>query len=452
MSSHRSRLGIVLLVLIVLGLLLAPQSGQAADRYIMVVDADGAIVPAMEDYIDRALDRAEDDDVGLVIIRLDTPGGSVMVTEDIVQRIRGAEVPVVVYVAPRGSMAASAGALITLSGHASAMAPETVIGAASPISGDGSDLNETADKKAKEILTANMRTLTEHRSEAAQNVAVDMITDAKAVTATEAMDIGLIDYIAEDNDDLIAQMDGRTLSVGEREFPLELAGLETREVNMSLIEQILLMLTDPTLVFLLLSTGALLIIIEFRAPGGWVAGTLGAVMVALSLYGLGVLPVNFLGLVFIGLAFLLFLFEIQVPETQGALSIAGAVCLAAGGLIMFNNADVAQFGGISWIVVIGQSAAIGTASALLLAWLVRSIRRMPSTGNTGMIGMIGYVRMTLEPQGMVFVNGERWQAETTNGIHISDGEPVRVVEVEDLKLLVEPVDPLDLPDKRKNES
>lgn len=449
---YREKKKLVAFVLIGLALvfIFLPQRSQAADQYIMLMDADGAIVPAMENYFDRALDQAEEDDVALVIIQLDTPGGSVATTEEMVQRIRTADVPVVVYVSPRGAMAASAGSLITLSGHASAMAPESVIGAASPINGDGSDLNETADRKAKEILTANMRSLTENRSPEAQRLAEEMITEAVAVTATEALDIGLIDYIATDTDDLIAQMDGTTLNLHDRSVTLALAGLETRTVEMSIVEQVLLILTDPTLVFMLLSVGVLLIIIEFRAPGGWVAGTMGATCVALSLYGLGVLPINFLGLIFVGLAVILFVLEIQIPDTQGALTAAAAVSLAAGGLIMFNRPQVREFGGISIAFVIAQSLGIGIAGAIIVNWLIRTVRHQPITGESGMVGMIGKARTTLEPQGMIFVNGERWRAETTEGVHVEQGQSVRVVSVADLLLMVEPVESVLETEKVKN--
>lgn len=449
---YREKKKVIALLLIGLAfaLILFPQRGQAANEYIMLMDADGAIVPAMENYFDRALDQAEDDNVALVIIQLDTPGGSVATTEEMVQRIRTADVPVVVYVSPHGAMAASAGSLITLSGHVSAMAPETVIGAASPINGNGTDLNETADKKAKEILTANMRSLTENRSPEAQQLAQEMITDARAVTATEALDIGLIDYIATSTNDLIAQMDGTTVTLHDRSVTLALAGLETRSVDMSMIEQLLLILTDPTLVFMLLSVGVLLVIIEFRAPGGWVAGTLGATCIALSLYGLGVLPINLLGLVFVGLAVVLFALEIHIPGTQGALTAAAAISLAAGGLIMFNRPQVREFGGISVAFVIAQSIGIGIFGAIMVNWLIRTVKHQPITGEAGMVGMVGKARTALAPQGMIFVNGERWRAETTEGIHVEQGQPVRVVSVADLLLMVEPVDNVIESDKKKN--
>lgn len=436
-------------LLVFLFLLLLPIQAQAADSYIMVMTADGAIVPAMHDYIDRGLDIAEDDNVALVIIKLDTPGGSVGTTEDIVQRIRGAEVPVVVYVAPRGGWAASAGALITLSGHASMMAPETVIGASSPISGSGSDLDETSQRKAEEILTANMRTLTEHRGPEAQQLAQDMITEADAVTATEALEIGLIDYIAEDEADVINWVDANGLPLWTAPLPT-LASLNIETLDMSLIEQLLLILTDPTLVFMLLSVGVLLVIIEFRAPGGFIAGTLGGVMIALSLYGLGVLPVNFLGVIFIFIAAGLFLFEMVMPGTQGATTVAGAISLAVGGMIMFNHPEMENFGGISIFFIVGQSVAIGVAGLLVFAWVVRSLKKQPITGEADMIGSVGTVRKALEPQGWVFVHGERWRAETADGLHVDEGEPVRVINVQDLVLTVEPVEGVAVPHKRKN--
>lgn len=439
---------ILVAILLILGLWAG--ESRAANPYIMIIEADGAIVPAMENYIDRALSKAERDEVALVIIRLDTPGGNVNTTEKIIQHIRGAKVPVVVYVGPRGAMAASAGALITMSGHASAMAPETVIGAASPISGGGGDLNKTADKKAKEILTANMRSLTETRSEAAQQVAVAMITDAKAVTATEALQLGLIDYIATDIEDLVSQLDGASLPLTGSTTPLALQGLPTRTVNMSLIENLLLILTNPTLVYLLLSTGVILIILEFRAPGGWVAGTLGAIMVVLSLYGLGELPVNYLGLIFVGLAVALFIMEIQIPDTQGGLTAAAAVSLAVGGLIMFNNSAVRQFGGVSVIFIVGQTLTLAALGAAVGIWLRRTLKRQPMLGNQGMVGTIGVVRHPLDPDGLILINGERWKAESVDGTYVDTGIPVRVVQMTNLMLQVEPIDSVEMPDKPKN--
>lgn len=418
-----------------------PRPTQAADTYIMILDADGAIVPSMHDYIERALVKAENDNAALVIIQLDTPGGSVAVTDEIIQVIRSSDVPVVVYVSPRGGMAASAGAIITMSGHAAAMAPETTIGAASPISGDGSDLNETADQKAKEILTATMRSLTENRPEAAQDLAEAMITEATAVTASEAYEIGLIDYIADDLDDLIEQLDGETLLIEEdRSVTLDIAGLETREVNMNFVEQILLILTDPSIVFLLVSTGALLIFMEFRTPGGFVLGLSGLLLLLLSAYGLNILPINLLGLVFFIIAGGFFIAEIFTPETFGLFTIFAAISMAVGGLILFRNEDVSQFGTVPTWLIIGQSTGVALLGLMLFLYVTRyAPRTQPMTGRDGMLGLLGEVRIPLEPQGIVFVNGERWKAQTTGDTYIDVGETVRVIAIEDLLITVEPL-------------
>jgi membrane-bound serine protease (ClpP class) len=406
----------------------------------------------MGDYIERGIERAQDDNAELVIIQLDTPGGSVDTTSEIVQIIRGSDVPVVVYVSPRGAMAASAGALITLSGHASAMAPETVIGAASPISGDGSDLDDTSEQKIQNILLADIRSLTEgRRPPEAVELAEKMITDAEAVSVEEAEDIGLIDYVASDRDELIDQMDGQAILLDNDEtITLRLDGLPVETVGMSFIEELLMALTNPAIVFILLSTGVLLVIIELRAPGGFVAGLLGGVAILLSIYGLGILPINFLGLAFVALAAILFVSEVLIPETNGALSIAGGVSLLVAGLILFNDARIDEFGGIPLWVVVLQSAGIGLMSAAIIYYALRNQNKPDTTGSEALIGMVGEVRSPLAPTGSVFVNGEWWKAETTDGSHVPRKEPVRVVDMIGMLLRVEPVDEFPVGDgKRK---
>ncbi|MBZ0314955.1 MAG: nodulation protein NfeD [Anaerolineae bacterium] len=430
---------LLVILLILLGLFLVPANVQADEAHILILEADGPIVPAMQDYIERGLGKAEEDGATLVIIRLDTPGGSVSTMEDIVKDLRGSRVPVVVYVAPRGAMAASAGTLITLAGHVAAMAPETVIGAASPINSDGSDLNETADRKVKEVLTAMARSLAERRGPQAVDLAERTITDAEAVSADEALQVGLIDYIATDNRDLIAQMDGSTIAdVRGQSVTLELTGLPIRTLHMSLIERLLLILTDPTIVFTLLSLGVILVILEMRAPGGWAAGTIGAACLLLSLYGLGVLPINWLGLIFVGLAFALLVVEIITPHSFGALSTAAAISIAVGGLILFNNDDVRQFGKISIPILIGQSVLVAALGIISVYFVMRVRNQAPLLGMSHMIGQVGEVRVALEPHGMVFINGELWKAESNDGVAIAKGEPVQIVEVKDLLLKVKP--------------
>lgn len=431
-------LGALLICAALILMFVPSRPATARGEYILIAEMDGAIVPAMENYLERVLEQAEEDKVELVILQLDTPGGSIAIMENMIQMIRESPQPIVVYVYPRGAMAASAGALITLAGHASAMAPESVIGAASPISGDGSDLNETADRKTKNILLANVRALTENRPPAARELAEKMITDADAVSVSEALEIGLIDYIAGDTDDLIRQLDGKTLLVNEQEDTLELSGLRTETLEMTFIERLLLILTDPTLVFFLLSAGVLLLVVEFRTPGGFIAGTLGAVCLLLSVYGLGVLPINFLGLAFVVLAFGFFVVEVFTPGTQGGLSLVGAIMLAVGGIILFSDNEIENFGGVSTAAIIGQSALIGIASAAILYFALRHMSSKETTGAAGLVGLIGETRTPLAPRGKVFVNGEWWNAESTTGAYIGDRQMVRITEIQDLLLRVEP--------------
>lgn len=425
-----------LFVFILLVLLLVPLQSRAQDDFALVLtEAEGPVVPALQSYIERGIEEGKEDGAEVVIIQLDTPGGSVAIMQEIVQSIRNADVPVVVYVSPKGSMAASAGTLITLAGHRSAMAPESVIGAASPISGDGSDLTETADTKAKEVLTASIRSLTEDRPLEAQQLAEATITDAVAVSAREALEVGLVDYVAEDVDDLLRQLDGEVVVIGEREITLQTANLSTEQLEMSLPERILMVLTDPTLVFTLLGVGVLLIVIEMRVPGGWVAGTLGVTSFALSIYGLGILPVNWLGLVFFGLAIVLFILELQTPATNGTLSFAAALSMAAGGVILLDTPEVQPFGGLSMWVVVIQTGAIGLAGMLIVRLALRAQRLAPATGVEGLLGLTAVVRSPLDPEGMVYVNGEYWRAESLTG-RIEKGEEVEVVEMSNMFLRV----------------
>ena len=294
---------------------LAGKGAQNASPLVIVLNAEGEVAPAMQEYIQRGLGIAESRNADLVILQLDTPGGSIDTMNNIVQEIRDSRIPVVVYVFPRGAMAASAGTLITLAGHASAMAPETIIGAASPVGGQGEDLGETMKAKEIEALKATVRTLGERRSEEAIALAESAIEEAKAASANEALDAGLVDFIATDINDLLAQLDGFEVHLADGPRTLETTNATTEEVKASFIEQLLAMLTNPNVVFLLITIGVQAIIIEIGSPGGWVAGFIGVVCLALAGYGLGWLPVNWFGIVFLITSFALLFSTSKRPPT-----------------------------------------------------------------------------------------------------------------------------------------
>lgn len=428
----------VFLVLALSMLFLVPGiQAQDGTPEIIVLEASGPVVPPFGSYIARGLAQADERNAEAVILVLDTPGGNTDVTLDIIQDIRTSDVPVAVFVGPRGAEAASAGLLITLAGHAAAMAPDTAIGASSVVGGQGEDLESTAQQKAEQYFSAQARSLAERRGEEAVKIANEAVIEARAVSASEAYEANLVDFIAEDVDDLLAQLDGFQVEVNGRSRTLHTNNALLTHVPMKQLERFLLIITHPNIVFLLMSLGTLAIVVEIRSPGGWVAGAVGTVFLGLAFYGLGVLPVNWLGMVFVVLAFVLFILEIKAP-THGALSAAAIVSLAAGAIILFNQPQVAPFGRLSIPFVIIQSIFIGAFFFFLVIMVLRIHARRPTTGYEGLIGQIGRVTQDIDPEGAVLVKGERWKATSVDGEPISLGKEVEVVEAAGLRLRVRP--------------
>jgi membrane-bound serine protease (ClpP class) len=370
------------------------------------------------------------------VLELNTPGGSVDAMNRMVQVIRSSNVPVVVYVAPRGAMAASAGSLITLAGHLSAMAPETVIGAASPVGSSGEDLGETMETKVKEILKATAGSLVANRSEAAQKLAADMVEHARAVTVDEALEVGLIDIKASDINDLLVQLDGRQVTLLDGPHTLNTAdALVERQAN-TLIEQLLGILTNSNVVLILMTIGVQAILIELSSPGGWVAGFLGFVCLALGIYGLGYLEVNWLGFIFLVAAFVLFIIDIKAP-THGGLTIAGVASFIAGALVLFNSPQVPEFQRVSVPLVIILGVVTAGLFFTVLSFAIRAQKSHIRTGIESMTGRTGVVREFSRGEGHVLVGGESWSARLEDGGKpIKKGDMVDVVSVDGLKLVV----------------
>lgn len=401
---------LALVMLTTLGILFIPAPAHAQnDELILVLTADGPVTPAMLDYLNRGLAAAANRNAALVVFTLNTPGGMVDTMTAMVQAIRASTIPVVVYVAPRGAMAASAGTILTLAGHASAMAPETIIGAASPVGGEGEDLEETARAKLVNAMTATIESLTENRPAEATRLAIETVTKAKALSAQQAFQVGLIDFIADDLGDLLVQLNGHTVVVQNQSIQLQTLGVIPEEFPMSFIEQLLLTLTNPNLVFVLMSLGSMAVLIELSTPGGWVAGFIGVVCLALAAYGLGVLNVNWFGLLFIALAFVLFILEVKTPAI-GALTAAGAGSLIAGGLILFNSPGTPEFQRISPATLIIVAILTAAVFVAIITFALKA-QRLPEQMVASVIGRRVTVRSALEPTGTVFLDGELWSAE-----------------------------------------
>lgn len=432
-----SRLSLLTLVSLLLGLLIAPVAfAQSGEPLVVVLTGDGAISPAMSEYLSRGITSAEQRGAEMVIFQLNTPGGAVVTMNEMQQTIRASSIPVIVYVAPRGAMAASAGTIITLAGHAAAMAPETIIGAASPIGGAGEDLGETAAAKEKNALRATVRTLAEQRGPEAVALAEDTIENATAVSASEALDAGLIDFIARDLNDLLGQLNGFVVTVNDEPVTLETTNVTIEEIRPSFIEDLLLLLTNPNIVFLLLTIGVQAILIELSSPGGWIAGFIGVVSLALATYGLGILPVNWFGLVFLITAFVLFVLDIKAP-THGALTAAGIASLIVGALVLFNSPGTPNFLRVSVPLIVITSLASGGMFFAILMIAVRAQSSPIRTGQEGVVGRVGVVRSDIAPHGSVQLGGELWSADLAEGEeHIPAGTRVEVVRVQGLRLIV----------------
>lgn len=417
---------------LIIGALVWPFTARAqtTNPHALLMSLEGPLTPAMLTYLERVVAQAENSNAPLIVLQLNTPGGQISLMEKMVSVIRNSAVPVAVYVAPRGAVAGSAGTLITLAGHVAAMAPETTIGAASPVGGEGEDLGETLEAKLKQATMALARTLAERRGPEAVKLAEDTIDKARAVTASEAQAVGLIDVIANDLPDLVRQLDERPVLVNGATRTLLTSGLLVDEVPMTFIEQMLDLLTDPNIVFLLLSLGNLLIIIELRTPGGWVTGLVGVACLLLAFYGIGTLPVNWFGLIFIVLAFGLFVAEIATPATFGALTLAGAVALIIGALVLFNSA-APEFYQVSVPLVVITSLVMAGLSLVVLIFALRSLRRPVITGSQILIGQTGEMRTGDSAQ----VGSELWTVEPESG-SLTVGDKVEVLEVRGLRLRV----------------
>ncbi|MDM8528398.1 nodulation protein NfeD [Anaerolineales bacterium HSG24] len=412
--------------------------GQAqTDGELLVIDVEGPVTPVMLGFIERSLEEADVRDAEALIIRLDTPGGQVELTKDIIRAIIASDVPVVVYVSPPGAHAASAGTFITLAAHVAAMAPNTSIGAASPVGGSGEDIEETMKSKVENILTADIRGLADRRGEAAIKWAEETVTESKAASAEEALELGVIDMVATDLDDLIDQLDGFTVEVNRQEVTLKTSVATISYIKRTLIEDILSVIVNPSIALLLISMGSLALTYEFINPGGYIGGVIGLICLLIGFYAIGQLPVNYAGLALIILAFILFAAELFTP-VYGALTATGVVAFIIGGLILFNTDEFTYR--MPLPSIIGIPLVMAMIMTFGLAKIVQSGSHIPVIGQRAMIGATGTVKVTLIPQGTVFVCGERWNAVSVEGEFIEVGATVEVVKSKGLQLMVKQVE------------
>jgi membrane-bound serine protease (ClpP class) len=430
----------VRLSLLALGLglcLTVSAPAQEASRLAVSIELPGSIDPATEAWISGALDDAADDGAELVIIRLDTPGGLDSSMREIVKDVIAAPMRVVVYVSPDGARAASAGLFVTQAADVAAMAPQTNIGSASPISISGADIEEVLGRKIENDAAAYVRALAEEHGRNA-DLAEEMVRDATNVNAPEALEAGLIDLIAASEADLLEQLDGFVVK-GPKAGALDTDGLEVESRDMPLQYDILQLIVNPNVAFLLILVGLIGLAVEILAPGLLLPGSVGLVSFVLGLYGSAQLPVTAAGIILLVAGIALIIAEAHLA-TSGILGIIGVGALAVSGLMLYDT-DAEGFG-ISPPLVIGVALALGGLMAVAVTKVVQARRNPVWTGEEELPGEEGDVRVALDPVGQVFIHGALWRAESADGRGtdpIPAGARVRVESVDGLTLMVRTV-------------
>lgn len=405
--------------------------GAAASDRVVVLTAKGAVSPVMAMYLDRGISAAEEEGAAAVVVQLDTPGGLDSSMRDIVQRINRATVPVVVYVAPVGGRAASAGAFITMAGHVAAMAPNTAIGAAHPVGGGGAEIKGPLADKVTNDAVAYIRGIAALRG---RNLewAEKAVRESVSATADEAVQSQVVDLVAADLESLLRQIDGRTVSLATGPVTLRTAGLTLVPLPMNPIESFLSALADPNVAYLLLSLAMTGLFLELSNPGAILPGIVGGIALLLAMFSLGMLPVNISGLLLILFAFLLFLADVWVTS-HGMLTVGGAISLTLGSFLLMSSNDPALR--VNPFLIAGVVGTITVLSGLMVTVIVRSYRTRPVGGPGGVLRMVGVARTPLEPEGLVFVHGELWRARSEDG-RVEQGERVRIVGLSGLELRV----------------
>jgi len=426
----------------VLGVLGLAAPALAANHRVVVLSATGVVDNVLAGYLAEGIAVAAADGSAAVVIQLNTPGGSLDATQKIVTSILDAELPVIVWVAPSGGRAASAGTFITLAANLAFMAPGTNIGAASPVSGQGEDIGGTLGEKVRNDAIANITAIAEARGRPV-DWAVATVAEARSSPASEAVAVGAVDGIASSLDEVLRLADGQVVRVNGVERTLALASATTEELTMNPFQAFLHLLSDPNIAFLLFTIGFYGLFFELQNPN-FVTGIIGAIAIILAFIGFGSLPLNVGGLLLIALAVVLFVLEPTVTS-HGLLTVGGLVAFVLGASALFTTPGDPLEPAVAVALPLIAVMAVTTAAFMGLIALaaVRSRRLAPTPGLVGSsasgieAGQVGEVRSPLTPIGSIFAGGEEWSARTADGQSLERGATVRVIAVDGLTAVVE---------------
>jgi membrane-bound serine protease (ClpP class) len=408
-------------------------AGQAQQPRVIVIHLDDTIQPISADYMARGLEAAATQHANAALIEINTPGGLLDSMRQMVSKVIASPVPVIVYVAPSGSRAGSAGFFLLEAADVAAMAPGSNAGAAHPVV-VGAKLDDTMKQKLENDTAAFLRSYVARRGRNVQ-AAEDAVRSSKSYSDQEALQLKLIDLVAPDDASLLNDIDGRTITRFDgSKIVLHTRGAELVAVDPTVREEILDRLTDPNLAVLVLMVGGLLIYVEFNTPGTIIPGTLGTILVLLALFGLNLLPVRYTSVMLLLAAFALLILEAHFAS-HGVLAAAGILCLVIGALTLVDG-PIPELR-VHLATALSAGLAFGLITVFLLRLALRARRSKVRMGGDAMIGQIAVVTQPLAPTGQVMVNGELWQAESATPAIL--GEQVRVRGLRDLTLLVERV-------------
>jgi membrane-bound serine protease (ClpP class) len=402
----------------------------AQEKHVAVIKVNDVITPAIAEFISKSIEQASKDRAQCLIIKMDTPGGLDLSMRDIIKDMMNADIPIVVYVAPSGARAASAGAIITLASDIAAMAPGTNIGAAHPVALGGGMDRKMAEKVTNDAI-AYVKSIAEKKGRNA-DWAARAVRESVSITETEALKIKVIDLIAKDLDDLLGKIDGKTVEKPRGKIKLATKGLKINTMEMDFRQRFLAALSNPNIAYILMMIGMVGLYFELAHPGAIFPGVIGGICLILAFFAFRTLPVNYAGVLLILLGVFLFIAEIKIAS-YGLLTVGGVVSLALGSIMLFESP--LPYLRASFAVIIPTVLATAAFFIFAVTMVIKAHMAKPATGAEGLMGETGVARTRLDPEGKVFVHGEFWNAYADGTIE--EGEKIRVLKAEGLRVKVE---------------